>query len=65
MKRFRTFIAFAVLGSMMITGCGGGLDEGLPKEIPKSGQTAEFKAYQMKNADKMKMKKPAKKAASE
>jgi hypothetical protein len=38
----------------MFVGCGGGgLEEGMPKEIPGDGQTAESKAFMEKNLKNM------------
>jgi hypothetical protein len=56
MKRFCACLASAFLGSM-IAGCGGGLEEGVPNEIPKDD--TQRKAAMLKDVDKMKsVKKP-------
>jgi hypothetical protein len=58
MKRFFLCVAFAFLSSM-IAGCGGGLEEGMPKDASKEAVPAELKAEVAKNREKMIMKKPA------
>jgi len=56
MKRFRTLLTFGFVASA-IAGCDGGLKEGVSTEPPPpSGQTAEFKAEQQKNAKNMMLK---------
>jgi hypothetical protein len=42
MKRFGTLLGMVFLGSLSV-GCGGGIPEGAPAEMPKSSQTVEFK----------------------
>jgi hypothetical protein len=56
MKRFDACLASVFLGSM-IAGCGGGIEEGVPNEIPKDDSLR--KAAMLKDMDKMKsIKKP-------
>jgi hypothetical protein len=58
MIRFGQRFSWLLLGTMLI-GCGGGLEEGMPTEIPKDGQTAESKAYAAANVKNMtKLSKP-------
>ena len=52
MRRFGLFLAGVFMGSF-IAGCGGGLEEGPPKEPVKGGQTTEFKELMQKNSEKM------------
>jgi hypothetical protein len=63
MKRFFACVAFALLSSM-IAGCGGGLEEGMPKDASKDGVPAELKAEVAKNRNKMIMKKPVRPAGA-
>jgi hypothetical protein len=59
MRRIGLLLVTALVG-LWIAGCGGGLEEGPPKEGPTDSVTPDFKAEMMKNAEKMKMKgKPA------
>jgi hypothetical protein len=53
MSRFGQWFAWALLGSMF-SGCGGGgLDEGMSKEIPKDAMSAETKAFAEQNRKNM------------
>ena len=59
MKRLGRVLPYVLLGSMFI-GCGGGLEEGTPKDLVP-GQTAEAKAYaeqNLKNMTSLKYGKP-------
>jgi hypothetical protein len=58
MIRFGQRLSWLLLGTMLI-GCGGGLEEGVPKEISGDGQTAESKEYAAANLKNMtKVSKP-------
>jgi hypothetical protein len=52
MNRIGHRLSYVLLGSMFV-GCGGGLDEGSPKELPKDTQSPELKAFMEKNRKNM------------
>jgi hypothetical protein len=60
MKRFGIAFAGVFLASM-IAGCGGGLEEGAPKDGPMDPQPQAFKDFMKENGGKMtNVKKPSK-----
>jgi hypothetical protein len=63
MKRIGLLFGSALLMAL-VTGCDSGLKEGLPDATSASGpQTSSFQEEMKKQAEKMKMKRPTKKAA--
>jgi hypothetical protein len=52
MKRFGVLLVW-VFSASLIAGCGGGLEEGPPKEPVKSSQTPEFKNLMEKTTKQM------------
>jgi hypothetical protein len=52
MNRLGLRFSYVLLGSMLV-GCGGGLDEGSPKELPKDTQSPELKSFMEKNRKNM------------
>jgi hypothetical protein len=53
MNRLSQWVACVVVGSMFMGCGGGGLDEGVPNEIPKNVQSAESKAFMEQNLKNM------------
>lgn len=62
MKRVRTLVVAAFVGSMIV-GCESGLQEGSPTEGPMAPANDQFKQEMQKNAAKMQMKGAKPKAA--